>query len=66
VRLIGIIIRNACLLSCKCCVLSGKSVCVGMVTRPEEFYREWCVLTECGHDTSAMRRPLPTRVVAPW
>jgi hypothetical protein len=26
-----------------CCVLSGRGLCVGLVTRPEESYRVWCV-----------------------
>jgi len=26
-----------------CCVLSGTGLCVGVVTRPEESYRVWCV-----------------------
>jgi hypothetical protein len=30
-------------LSCDCCVLSGRSLCVGLVTRPEESYRVWCL-----------------------
>jgi hypothetical protein len=25
--------------SCKCCVLSGRGLCVGLITRPEKFYR---------------------------
>ena len=25
--------------SCECCVLSGKGVCVGLITHPEESYR---------------------------
>jgi len=29
--------------SCGCCVLSGRDPCVGLITRPEEFYRVWCV-----------------------
>jgi hypothetical protein len=29
--------------SCECCVLSGRGLCVGLITRPEEFYRVWCV-----------------------
>ena len=30
-------------LYCECCVLSGKGLCVGLVTRPEESYRmSWC------------------------
>ena len=27
----------------KCCVLSGRSLCVGLITRPEESYRVWCI-----------------------
>ena len=23
---------------CECCVLSGRCLCVGLITRPEEFY----------------------------
>jgi hypothetical protein len=26
-----------------CRVLSGRGLCVGLITRPEEPYREWCV-----------------------
>ena len=29
--------------SCRCCVLSGRSHCVRPITRPEESYRMWCV-----------------------
>jgi hypothetical protein len=29
--------------SCECCVLSGRGLCVGLITRPEESYRMWCV-----------------------
>jgi len=28
---------------CECCVLSGRSLCVRLITRPEESYRLWCV-----------------------
>ena len=28
---------------CKSCVSSSTGFCVGLITRPEEFYREWCV-----------------------
>ena len=31
--------------SCECCVLPGRGVCVGLITRPEESYRVWCVLS---------------------
>jgi hypothetical protein len=29
--------------SCEYCVLSGRGLCVGLITRPEESYRLWCV-----------------------
>ena len=28
---------------CECCVLSGRGLCVGPITRPEESYWLWCV-----------------------
>jgi len=28
---------------CECCVFSGRRVCVGLITRPQESYRLWCV-----------------------
>jgi hypothetical protein len=28
---------------CQCCVLSGTGLCDELTTRPEEFYRLWCV-----------------------
>ena len=28
---------------CECCVLSGRGICDGLITRPEESYRLWCV-----------------------
>jgi len=44
---------------CECCVLSGRGLCVGLITRPEESYRMWCVVV--GElETSWMRRPWPT------
>ena len=39
---------------CECCVLSGRGLCVGLITRPEESYRLWCVV-ECDLETSSMR-----------
>jgi hypothetical protein len=33
---------------CACCVLSGRGLCVELITRPEESYRERCV-SECDH-----------------
>jgi hypothetical protein len=28
---------------CECCVLSGRGLCDGPITRPEEFHWVWCV-----------------------
>ena len=43
--------------SCECCVLSGRGLCVGLITRPEDSYRLWCVV-ECDLVTSIMRKAL--------
>jgi hypothetical protein len=43
---------------CEWCVLSGRGLCDGLITRPEESYRLWrvvCVISK----TSWMRRPYP-------
>jgi hypothetical protein len=37
------------------CVLSGRGLCDGLITRPEKSYRLWCVLV-CDLGTSRMRR----------
>ena len=44
---------------CERCVLPGRNLCVGLITRPEESYRLWCVVV-CDLETSSMRRPWPT------
>ena len=36
---------------CECCVLSGRGLCDGLITRPEESYRLWCVVV-CDLETS--------------
>jgi hypothetical protein len=41
---------------CDCCVLSDRDLCVGLITRPEESYRQ-CGVSECDHESSIMRRP---------
>jgi len=41
-----------------CCVLSGRGVCDGLITRPEESYRLWCVVA-CDQETSKLRRLKP-------
>jgi len=45
--------------SCECCVLSGRGLCDGMITRPEESYRMWCVVV-CDLEISWLRRSWPT------
>ena len=46
------------------CVLSGKGLHDGLITRPEESYRLPCVVV-CDLETSWMRRPWPKGAVAP-
>ena len=36
---------------CECCVLSGRGLCDGLITRPEESYRLWRVVV-CEQETS--------------
>ena len=45
---------------CKCCVLSGRGLCDGPITRPEESCRLRCVVV-CDLETSWMRKPWPDR-----
>jgi hypothetical protein len=44
------------------CMLSGRDLWDGLITRPEESYRLWCVFV-CDHVTSGMRRLQLARVV---
>jgi hypothetical protein len=44
---------------CKCCVLSGRGLCDGLIARAEESYRVRCVVV-CDLETSWMRRTWPT------
>jgi len=44
---------------CECCVLAGRGLCHGLITRPEESYRLWRVV-QCDLETSWMRRPWST------
>jgi hypothetical protein len=64
-RLLGLLVRISpgtwMSVSSQYCVFSGRGLCVGLITRPEESYRVWCVLTECDREASLMRRPWPTR-----
>jgi len=46
-------------------MLSGRGLCEGLITRPEESYRVWCVLSvTC--EAWKMSRPWSTRVVVAW
>jgi hypothetical protein len=39
---------------CVCCVLSGRGLCDGLITRPEESYRLWRVIM-CDRETCRAR-----------
>jgi hypothetical protein len=47
IRLLGLWVRiplgKWMSVSCEGCVLSGRGLCVWLITRPEESYRVWCV-----------------------
>jgi hypothetical protein len=43
---------------CDCCVLSGRGLCEGLITRPEESSRLWRVVV-CDQETSKTRRLKP-------
>jgi hypothetical protein len=45
--------------SCECCVFSGRGLCNGLITRPEESTD--CGMSEFHREASIMRRPWPTR-----
>ena len=50
---------------CECCVLSGRGLCVGLITRPEESYRVWLVwVWSWSLDNGEALGPLAS--VAPW
>jgi hypothetical protein len=52
--------------SCECCVLSGRGLCVGLINRPEESYRVWCV-SVCDQVKPQQRGgPGALGAVAPW
>jgi len=61
-RLLGLWVRispRAWMSVCvECCVLSGRGLCDGLITRPEKPYRLWCVVVR-DLETSKMRRPWP-------
>ena len=43
---------------CECCLLSGRGLSDGLITRPEQSYRLWCVVV-CDLETSIMMRSWP-------
>ena len=43
---------------CECCVLSGRGLCDGLITRPEESYQLWHVVV-CDQETLKTRRLKP-------
>jgi hypothetical protein len=43
---------------CECCVLSDRGLGDGLITRPEESHRLWCVVV-CDQETSKTRRLKP-------
>ena len=43
---------------CECCALSGRGLCDGLITHPEEPYRLWRVIV-CDQETSKTRRLKP-------
>jgi hypothetical protein len=43
---------------CECCVLSGRGLCDGLISRPEESYRMWRVVV-CDQETSKTKRLKP-------
>jgi hypothetical protein len=42
---------------CECCVLSGRGLCEGLITRPEDSYRMWRVVV-CVQEASKTSRLL--------
>ena len=45
---------------CECCVLPGRGLRDGLITRPEESYRLWRFVV-CDKEASRMRRESPLR-----
>jgi hypothetical protein len=45
--------------SYECCVLSGRSLCVGLITVQRSPTQ--CGVSECDREASIMSRPWPTR-----
>jgi len=41
----GLSLAGGMYVSCECCMLSNRGLCDGLIIRPEESYRMWCVLS---------------------
>jgi hypothetical protein len=50
--------------SCECCVLLGRDLCKGLITRPGGVLSNVACL-ECDREALTMKRPRPTRAVEP-
>ena len=54
---------------CESCVLSSRGLCVGLITRPEQSYRVWCVWvwswSLCNEWSWPIGSLLPTRYLQP-
>jgi hypothetical protein len=49
---------------CECCVMSGRGLCVRLITRPEKSYRLWCLSVIV--KPRQRKGPWPSRAVQPW
>jgi len=45
---------------CECCVLSGRSLCDELITRPEKSYRVWRVVCNLETSKNKTRKLKPT------
>jgi hypothetical protein len=43
--------------SCECCVLSGRGLCIGLITHPEDRIATDCGVSECDYESLTMMRP---------
>jgi hypothetical protein len=53
---------HGCLVCCECCVLSGRGLCDGLITRPEESYQLWRVFV-FDQEISKTRRLRPATLL---
>ena len=49
--------------SCQCCMLSGRGLCLGLITHPEESYRLWRVVVR--DIETSLKKPCPRWAAAP-